>query len=116
MRNMSFFYTTEQILNRTKTVTRRLGWKTIRIGEIVRAVKKCQGLKKGEKIEPLAMIQITNRTYENLINIIGRPDECRKEGFPDMATGDFVEMFCNHMKCDPYCEITRLEFEYVELP
>jgi len=29
-RNMSFMLTTEQIKNRTKTVTRRLGWKKAR--------------------------------------------------------------------------------------
>jgi len=50
MRNMSFFLTTDQIRNKTKTVTRRDGWLFLKPGDIVQACVKCQGLKKGEKI------------------------------------------------------------------
>lgn len=57
MRNMSFMLTPDQILNQTKTVTRRLGWATLKPGTLVRAVRKCQGLKKGEKIEALAVLR-----------------------------------------------------------
>lgn len=60
MRNISFAMTTQQIRDRTKTVTRRLGWKTLRQGEVLNAVVKCQGLKKGEKIEKLATIRVTD--------------------------------------------------------
>lgn len=38
MRNMSFSMTTGQIINRTKTVTRRFGWWRLGPGEKVRAV------------------------------------------------------------------------------
>ena len=41
--------TKEQILARTKTVTRRLGWWFLKPGDVVWACEKCMGLKKGEK-------------------------------------------------------------------
>lgn len=40
MRNMSFALTKRQVLERTKTVTRRLGWEKLRPGDLVRAVEK----------------------------------------------------------------------------
>lgn len=39
MRNMSFALTTPQILNRSKTVTRRAGWSFLKPGDIVCAVQ-----------------------------------------------------------------------------
>lgn len=50
--------TTDQVRNRTKTVTRRLGWKFLQPGDIVNAVKKGMGLKKGEKVEVLGQIKV----------------------------------------------------------
>ena len=44
MRNMSFSATVQQVRDRTKTVTRRVGWKTLQPGEVLRAVEKGQGL------------------------------------------------------------------------
>ena len=66
MRNMSFALTTEQIRARTKTVTRRLGWEFLKPGDLVQAVVKCQGLKKGEKVEPLAELRIVAVRRESL--------------------------------------------------
>ena len=57
MRNMSFYHTTEQIRNRSKTVTRRLGWAFLKPGDRVRAIVKGRGLKKGQKVEPLAGLE-----------------------------------------------------------
>ena len=53
MRNMSFMLTPDQILNRTKTVTRRLGWGGLKPGTIVRAVRKGQGLKRARRSRSL---------------------------------------------------------------
>ena len=49
-RNQSFMHTKEQYRNHTKTVTRRLGWKFAKVGDVVNGCEKCQGLKPGEKI------------------------------------------------------------------
>lgn len=53
MRNMSFALTAEQIIQGTKTVTRRLGWLNLQPGDMIQPVNKCMGLKKGEKPIPL---------------------------------------------------------------
>lgn len=116
MRNMSFALTRNQILNRTKFVTRRLGWRFLKGGDLVQACFKCQGLKKGEHPEKLAVIRIRYVTTEMLYIIIkvNGPRECILEGFPELTPTQFMEMFCRHNKCTPYTIVTRIEFEYVD--
>ncbi len=112
MRNISFAITTEQVRSRTKTVTRRLGWVNLKEGEILQGVEKCQGLKKGEKIQPLCKIQVILVDREPLDDIIR--EDVIKEGFPEMTCEQFIKMFCkSHKGCTPSTIITRIEFEYV---
>lgn len=119
MRNMSFALTTEQVRNRTKTVTRRLGWEFLKPGDLVRAVKQCQGLKKGEKVEPLAVLRVVDVRREPLHyietgSIVHGSAEVTKEGFPHMRCDDFVDFFAESHRCTPYDVVTRIEFEYVD--
>lgn len=108
---MSFSMTTAQIIDRTKTVTRRFGWWNLKPGDKIQAVRKCQGLRKGEKIEPLAIIEIVSVRTEPL-NAITK-DDCVKEGFPEFAPSDFVEMLCNHYSIKPDKQVNRIEFRYL---
>ena len=110
-RNMSFMLTTQQIIDETKTVTRRLGWRFLNVGDELWAVEKAMGFKKGEKINRLKKIRIIGKRYEPL-QAIDKPD-CIREGFPDMTPDDFVKMFCSHMNCEPEQQVTRIEFEYI---
>lgn len=116
-RNISFMLTTEQIKARTKTVTRRLGWKFLKVGEILNAVEKCQGLKKGEKIKRLCQIQVVSVRREPLNAITA--DDVIAEGFGQTPgvmgfPSCFVSMFCSyHPKCFKTTEVTRIEFEYI---
>jgi hypothetical protein len=112
VRNISATLTTEQILNETKDVTRRLGWTSLKAGDRLQVCKKCQGIKKGEKIQKLKVIECVDVRREPL-NAITRHD-VRREGFPGMTPKAFVEMFCGHMKCEPETLVTRIEFKYVE--
>lgn len=119
---MSFALTTEQILARTKTVTRRVGWKTLKPGDLIRPVKKCMGLKKGEKLEPIGpVLRVVSVRREPLcamacddeaIRKYGRR-ECKREGFPNTDPRDFVSWFAASHKCDELDDVTRIEFEYV---
>lgn len=111
MRNMSFFLTTEAIRNRTKFVTRRLGWGNLKRGDTIRAVKKCMGLKKGEKIEELAIIRIVSVRKEPL-NAITH-EECVLEGFPNYTPIQFVKMLIDHYGCSEYQIFNRIEFKYL---
>jgi len=135
MRNMSFILTTDQIRNRTKTVTRRVGWAFLKPGDLIRAVEKCQGLKKGEKMRPLAVLRVETVRREPLsameADLLYGVSECRAEGFPAMSPEQFIAMFCStHTIPDkrafglprhrrqpfpmlPCDEVTRIEFSYV---
>lgn len=104
---MSFMLTTEQVRNRTKTVTRRLGWDFLKAGDVLNACVKCQGLRVGEKIERPEPL---NRLYRKDYGV----REARLEGFPQMTPSEFVEMFCRHMKCDPFTIVNRIEFVYLD--
>ena len=63
-RNISFALTTDQFRARTKTVTRRLGWETLKAGDILMGCERCQGLKKGEKIKQLGPIRVVGVSRE----------------------------------------------------
>lgn len=111
-RNMSFMLTKKQIRNHTKTVTRRLGWWFLKEGNILNAVEKCQGLKKGEKIKRICQLRVVSTRMEKLYEV-DRHD-CIAERFPKMTPDEFIEMFCNsHKKCLPETPVNRVEFEYV---
>ncbi len=123
MRNMSFMLTTEQIRNRTKTVTRRLGWTFLKPGDLIQAIEKGQGLRKGEKINRLAVLRVENVRREVLAEGINAASkwlessgrhEVKREGFGEMAPVAFVLMFCKANKCTPSAEVTRIEFSYVD--
>lgn len=109
MKNISFALTTEQFIDGSKDVTRRLGWKHLKIGEVLMACRKCQGLKPGEKLEKLGPIKVLSLHHERL-DAITQEDVIR-EGFPLMTPAKFVEMFCKHMGCEPSTEVVRIEFE-----
>jgi hypothetical protein len=68
------------------------------------------GLKKGEKVEPLAILRVTSVRTEPLCYIA--EGDARREGFPDMTEAEFVEMFCRKLKCGPDERVTRIEFTY----
>lgn len=116
-RNMSFQLTQNQIEARTKTVTRRLGWRFLKPGEVLNAVKQCQGLKKGETVHRLARIRVKDVRFEPLnavtfedVEAEGLADHPAIKGFPSC----FVDFFCrSHRGCTPETEVTRIEFEYL---
>ena len=111
MRNISFALTTQQVRNRSKTVTRRLGWLYLRAGDHLQAVKKCMGLKPGERLEKLCTIRIASVRREALQAITA--EDCVREGFPEMTPAQFVAFFCKtHKGCTPATIVTRIEFDY----
>lgn len=116
-RNMSFALTTKQAREKTKTVTRRLGWWFLKPGDIVQQVERGMGLKKGEKIKRIHLIRIVSTRGEPLeamfCNVGYGLLECQKEGFSDKNPEWFVRMFARHNKCRIGTEVNRIEFEYV---
>lgn len=116
---MSFALTTDQIRQRRKTVTRRTGWTFLKPGDLVQAIEKGQGLKKGEKVKKLAVLRVERVSGEWMSDFLARPDaqhECAREGFPEMTPDEFYRFFRGSHK-DPGLDdlrVTRIEFSYAE--
>lgn len=119
MRNMSFALTTPQVLDRSKTVTRRLGWTDAKPGDVVQPVEKCRGLKKGEKVKkiggPIRFVKVMREPLTHLTVCYDAREELAREGFPAMSPFEFITMFCQHNRaCTGSTDVTRIEFEYVD--
>jgi hypothetical protein len=109
---MSFSLTTPQFLDGSKDVTRRVGWRFLKVGDHLLAVEKAQGLKKGERQIALGEIVVTSVRREPLDYIT--PRDVRREGFPGKTCAWFVGMFCRANRCTPDTQVTRIEFKHVE--
>jgi hypothetical protein len=111
MRWMSFALTSGQVRHRLKTVTRRMGWRNLTPGTVLKAALKCQGLKNGERPIEIGRIRVVAVSRERLDAITA--EDVRREGFSEMSPANFVSFFCEANHCEPDAEVTRIEFEYV---
>lgn len=116
-RLMSYSLTTAQYRAKMKRVTRRCGWWFLKGGEVLEAVEKAMGLKRGEKVVRLGPFRVVSARGETLRRMTDEPEygaqEVILEGFPDMTPAEFVAMFCKHNKCTPDKIINRIEIEYL---
>lgn len=112
MRLMSVSHTTAQVVAREKTVTRRLGWRFARVGDRVQLCEKVMGRRKGEEIVRICAVELVDVRRERLW--LMDPADVEREGFPTWTVGDFVEFFCDAMRCAPDVEVTRIEWRYLE--
>lgn len=114
MRNISFSLTTKQFNDRTKTVTRRLGWKFLKPGDRLMGCEKCMGLKRGESPEKLHALEVVTVMREQLQHIyIHGDNEMAREGFPELSYEGFIQMFVSHMNCSDDAVVTRIEFKHL---
>jgi hypothetical protein len=112
MRNISFALTTAQIRNRTKTVTRRLGWKGLKPGTLLQPVEKAQGLKKGEHVTklgpPIRVVAVDRVVLADIA-----PQDVHREGFPALTVSEFIKFFKRTHGCRRTSTVTRIQFEYL---
>lgn len=111
---MSFSLTEPQLLAGAKDVTRRIGWRRLKAGEQVLAVRKAMGLKKGERQFVLGTVRVKALSIERLDAITA--DDVRREGFPNETPAGFVAFFCRANGCGPDAEVTRIEFAFTPAP
>jgi hypothetical protein len=119
---MSFALTTAQVMEGTKTVTRRLGWLHLKAGDQLRPVRKCMGLRPGEKLDvlrdPLRVVSVRREPLRAMLSDIEYGfEECEREGFgghPDYCwPSAFADFFCaSHKGCTLDTVVTRIEFSY----
>lgn len=115
MRNISFALTTEQIRNQTKTVTRRLGWRTLKPGTLLQPIVKGQGLKKGEQVEtidgPIRVVAVDRVVLGDIAL-----SDVHREGFPHLTKPAFIRFFKQANGCRRDTKVTRIQFEYTQPP
>lgn len=117
MRNMAVSLTEDQVRDRSKTVTRRLGWTFLKPGERLQLCRKVMGRKRRDgSVEPLVkivVVEVVSLRRERLDEITA--DDVVAEGFPEMTPAEFIDFFCrSHPKCTPVTEVTRIEWRYLE--
>jgi hypothetical protein len=111
MKNISFALTTDQVRAGTKDITRRNGWKNLKPGEQLRAVVKAMGLKKGEKLQPIGIIECVDNRREPISAITA--EDVIREGFPDWTVEQFIKFYCKHNHCRRHKKINRIVFKYL---
>jgi hypothetical protein len=112
-RLMAVSLTEFQVRDRSKTVTRRVGWRMLRPGDQLTLCRKVMGRRPGEPLERIAAVTVVSVRREPL-NAITAAD-VTAEGFPQMTPAEFVAFFCTtHRGCAPGTEITRIEWAYLE--
>jgi hypothetical protein len=108
---MSFAMTTAQFLDGSKDVTRRCGWDFLSAGDLLWGVEKAMGLKKGEKINRLGLIEVVSARAEMLQSISA--EDVAREGFPQMSREEFISFFCTANEVTPETIVNRIEFAHV---
>lgn len=118
-RLMSVAYTEPQVVARTKTVTRRLGWwedkngrRLLHPGDRLTLCRKVMGRRKGEPLVRLAEVEVVSVRREPLQAIT--QEDVEREGFPSWTRHLFMDFFNDHMGGTGLTEVTRIEWRYLE--
>jgi hypothetical protein len=116
VKNISFALTAARFRDGTKDVTRRWGWKTLKPGTVLCAVRQQRGLKQGQTVERMGYIEVVDVRQEPLDAIT--EDEVRREGFPTWTVADFIEFFLTERPAGKTLKslVTRIEFKKVAKP
>lgn len=113
-RLMSVAMTTDAVIARQKTVTRRKGWTFLKVGDRLTLCRKVQGRKPGEPLERLAEVEVVRVWREPLHWITD--EEVAKEGFPGMDRVLFMcEFFVDAQGIALTDEVTRIEWRYLDV-
>ena len=135
-RLMSVAMTTDAVIERRKTVTRRKGWwidkngrRLLHVGDTLALCRKVQGRKPGVPIERLAEVEVVSIRREPLCAVAGPYSfvhsallgmrtiwpEVIAEGFPDMHPNDFMRwFFIEPQGIGPMDDVTRIEWRYLD--
>lgn len=126
-RLMSFALTEASFLDGSKTMTRRLGWWTdkngrrlLLPGNRITGCRKVMGRKPGEPLIRLGEALVTDVYRQPLAQITdddvrreGVPAECFQELYDDTRQPppwEWVRWFCEEQGCNPFVEVTVIEF------
>ena len=112
-RLMSVSHTEQQVVDRSKTVTRRKGWRFLKVGDRLTLCRKVMG-RKGAPLVRLAEVEVVHVHVGPLWEIEQDIDDPAREGFPAMSSTEFVEFFCATFGGDEDQIVTRIEWVYLD--
>lgn len=112
MRLMAVALTEAAVRDRTKTVSRRLGWLFARPGDRLALCVKVMGRRRGEALVRLAAVELVDVRREPLAAIT--PDDVAREGFPGWTARQFIDFYTAAMHVPETVTVTRLEWRYLE--
>lgn len=129
---MSVSHTADAVIERRKTVTRRLGWRFLTIGNRLALCRKVMGRQPGEPLERLAEVEVIDVRRELLTAITDADVDA--EGVPvdvftpellrgsprthemtcaDCRRANWIGWFARTMGVPVTTEITRIEWRYL---
>jgi hypothetical protein len=110
---MSVALTEPSVRDRSKTVTRRMGWLMLKPGDQLTLCRKVMGRRKGEPLVRIVNVEVVSIRREPLHHITDA--ECALEGLPHLTWQQFVEFFCNTHKGAAFDSlVTRIEWKYLD--
>lgn len=118
---MSVSYTEQAVVERRKTVTRRLGWVFLKPGDHLTLCRKVMGRKPGEPLVRLAEVEVVDVQRQRLLDIPAR--DIPREGVPaetftslghdGTCPSCWATWFARAMGCDIQSDVTRIEWRYL---
>lgn len=124
-RLMSVAMTTQAVIERRKTVTRRKGWACLKPGDRLTLCRKVMGRKPGEPLVRIVDVEVVSVRRERLRALTDDLDygcaEVRLEGMTSDDPGIFPSVFLDRYFVDaqgmsPDDEVTRIEWRYMDGP
>lgn len=113
-RLMSVSLTEAPVRARAKTVTRRLGWRSLRAGERGCRCRKVRGRAPGEPLVRITVVEVVDVRVEPLSAVTD--DDVTREGFPGRSAAWFVEFFRTRLRVSPDTLVTRIQWRYLDPP
>lgn len=121
---MSVTLTEQAVVERRKTVTRRLGWRFLEAVAELELCRKVTGRRAGDPLVRLARVEVVDVRRERLDRITAA-DIVREGVAPDLfaeldtdtgqpSPATWVAWFCAEMGVHPHTEVTRIEWRYVD--
>lgn len=124
-RLMSVSHTEQAVVERRKTVTRRLGWTFLKPGDRLTLCRKVMGRKPDEPLVRLAEVEVTSVRRERLSDVT--VEDVAAEAVPAAAfdaadhgagcvTGCWAEWFARTMGLGDNVDgwVTRIEWRYLD--
>lgn len=125
-RLMSVAHTTNAVIERRKTVTRRAGWRFLKVGDELDLCRKVMGRRRccigkppcefDEPLERLARVRVIDVRREPLNQITAADVDAEGVDLPPGFSGPvgWAAWYAGTFHCPVDTEVTRIEWEYLD--